>query len=52
MCKKILTHRNEWVEIEEGLRQLRIFEYNKMPNLTHGLCNFCYNSIISDLNVK
>jgi hypothetical protein len=52
MCKKILTHRNEWVEIEEGLRQLRIFEYKKMPNLTHGLCTFCYNSIISDLNFK
>jgi hypothetical protein len=50
MCKKISTFHNKWVEIEEGLAQLRPFEACEMPKLTHGLCPDCYKAIILHLN--
>ena len=50
MCKKISTNHNKWVEIEEGLGQLRPFEAGEMPRLTHGLCNYCYEIVIAELN--
>ncbi|MGD1975351.1 MAG: hypothetical protein PVH37_21640 [Desulfobacterales bacterium] len=50
MCKKIFTTHNKWVEIEEGLAQLRPFEAGEMPKLTHGLCPDCYEFIIADLH--
>ena len=50
MCKKISTSHNKWVEIEEGLAQLRPFEASEMPRLTHGLCPDCYQAIIPDLD--
>jgi hypothetical protein len=50
MCKKIFATHNKWVEIEEGLVQLRPFEASEMPRLTHGLCPDCYGLIIADLH--
>jgi hypothetical protein len=50
MCNKIWTLHNKWVEIEEGLRQLRLFEAGEVPGLSHGLCNYCYQGVIPDLN--
>ena len=50
MCKKIFTTDNKWVEIEEGLAQLRLFEAREMPKLTHGLCPICYEVILADLD--
>jgi hypothetical protein len=49
MCKKIATNHNTWAEIEEGLSQLRLFEAKEMPNLTHGLCKYCYKAVAADL---
>ena len=46
MCKKVSTALNKWVEIEEGLAQLRLFEASEVPRLTHGLCPI----IMADLN--
>jgi len=42
MCKKIRVSPQQWVEIEEGLVRLRLFEADRMPQLTHGLCPSCY----------
>ena len=50
MCKKIAIPQNEWVEIEEGLAQLRIFHADEMPGLTHGVCPACYQVAMADLD--
>jgi len=49
MCKKIETSPRAWVEIEEGLAQLRLFELDEMPQLTHGLCPDCYSLAMAEL---
>jgi hypothetical protein len=50
MCKKIAVSRNEWVEVEDALAQLRIFEADKMPGLTHGICPTCYQIAMADID--
>lgn len=50
MCKKIAIAQNEWVELEEGMTRLRVFEADKMPGLTHGLCLACYHVAIAELH--
>lgn len=50
VCKKIAISQNTWVEIEEGLAQLRIFEADEIPGLTHGLCPACYQLVMADLD--
>ena len=49
MCKKIEVSPEQWVDIEEGVAQLRLFEAEEMPRLTHGLCRPCYQAVIDDL---
>ncbi|RME27145.1 MAG: hypothetical protein D6806_05060 [Deltaproteobacteria bacterium] len=46
MCKKIELPSKEWVDIEEGLVRLGIFEKEKMPALSHGLCEDCMTEIM------
>ena len=49
MCKKIKVAPGRWTEIEEGLGHLRLFEADEMPQLTHGLCQLCYQAAMGEL---
>ncbi len=49
VCKKIATPDAEWVEVEEGLIRLRLFEADELPELTHGLCPACYQHVLAEL---
>ena len=49
MCKKIDIAQNQWLEIEEALGILKLFEEDKVPSLTHGLCPDCYRVALADL---
>ena len=50
MCKKMKTAPEEWREIEEGVAQLRIFEAEVMPQVTHGVCPHCHNTVMAELS--
>ncbi|MBT6340919.1 MAG: hypothetical protein HOJ48_16655 [Desulfobacula sp.] len=50
MCKKIDIDKDNWVELEEGLSYLKLFEEHEVPCLTHGLCSACYEVAMSDLD--
>ncbi len=50
MCKKMKVSPGQWAEIEEGLAHLRLFEADKMPQLTHGLCHSCYQVAVGELD--
>jgi len=50
MCKKIKVLPGQWAEIEEGLAHLGIFEGEKVPQLTHGLCPSCYQAAMRELD--
>ncbi len=50
MCKKIKVSPRQWAEIEEALVELRLFEVDEMPQLTHGICPSCYQEAIAKLD--
>ena len=49
MCKKIKVSPRQWTEIEEALADLRLFEVDEMPQLTHGLCHSCFQVAMEEL---
>lgn len=49
MCKKIALPTKTWVEIEDGLVQMRLFEADEMPKLTHGLCPDCHQVLKTEI---
>lgn len=40
---------SEWVEVEEATERLRLFQRDRMPQLTHGICEDCLESMMSTL---
>ena len=49
-CKKIYVSESKWLEIEEAITQLTLFEVEKLPQLTHGICPSCKEAIVKLLN--
>jgi len=49
MCKCLAVPPNQWLELEEGLKELRVFEAERMPQLTHGLCPTCFHTAMAVL---
>lgn len=47
-CKKIETEDGGWQEIEDAAASLKIFETENMPQLSHGMCASCYQSITAN----
>jgi len=39
----------EWVEVEEAVALLRLFEQPLLPQLTHGICQACYAKMMKVL---
>lgn len=50
MCKKVKLEENLWDEVEVAVKELRLFEKNKLPMLTHGLCPYCKRLYIEEAN--
>jgi len=48
-CKNIKIADNQWVEIEEGLARLRLFNADCLPQLSHAICPACNESVWSKL---
>jgi hypothetical protein len=46
-CKKV--HTGEWLEAEEAVRRLRLFEQPRLPRITHGVCPACQEAFELEL---
>jgi hypothetical protein len=42
MCKKVKTAENVWLEVEDAIIDLKLFEKKILPQITHGCCQPCY----------
>jgi hypothetical protein len=47
-CKKVDLG-DSWVEVEQAVSQLQLFERSLLPRLTHGICQACYAEIMKVL---
>lgn len=41
ICKKVEVTETSWVEVEDAAARLKLFEKEKMPQISHGLCSDC-----------
>lgn len=48
MCKKVELQEDTWVEVESAVVSLKLFEKNKLPQISHGLCTECFKLGMSD----
>ena len=47
-CKKIDVGNNTWLEVEDAIRHLRLFDTSKLPQITHGVCHACLRQMEVD----
>lgn len=51
-CKKIVVSDEVWEEVEEAVTALGLFEQEKLPQLTHGICDGCYKKMSQIIKEK
>lgn len=50
-CKRIDAG-GSWVEVEEAVARLRLFERPVLPQVTHGICDECLARVTADLDLS
>ena len=49
-CKKINVEKDVWLESEEAISVMGIFENNKLPNISHGICGDCHGPWLKEID--
>lgn len=49
-CKRTQLPTGRWVEIEEAVKELGLFEDSPLPGVTHGICPPCHEAIVRALD--
>lgn len=50
MCKKVETDPDDWQEIESAINRLHLFEMETPPQISHGLCPSCYQTMLAEIS--
>jgi hypothetical protein len=50
-CKKVQVD-GDWEEVEDAVKKLRLFERDRSPSLSHGICEECHRAILKTLTVS
>ncbi|MCG6969794.1 MAG: hypothetical protein LJE85_08520 [Gammaproteobacteria bacterium] len=48
-CKRVKVSEDQWLDIEQGIQRLGLFDAEVLPQLSHGMCPDCNKSIWSNL---
>jgi hypothetical protein len=48
VCKKIAVSDSEWEETDLAINSLQLFDYKQLPQISHGLCQSCFNEAIAE----
>ena len=51
-CAKINTGEGDWLEIEEAIVNLGLFELENLPQISHGMCDSCYQKITTNTEFR
>jgi hypothetical protein len=49
MCKKVKMSESVWIEVEDAIHVLRLFEEDFLPKITHGCCLPCYEIAMDEI---
>jgi hypothetical protein len=47
-CKKIDAGNNTWLEIEDAIKVLNLFTEERMPQISHAICDACLGNLEDD----
>jgi hypothetical protein len=48
-CKKVyLPDDDKWVEVEEAVKKMNLFDKKVLPMLTHTMCDNCFKELSED----
>lgn len=50
-CKKVKVDETAWLEVEEAIKKLSLFNAKTLPDLTHGMCPSCYDDVIERIKL-
>ena len=48
-CKRVQLPSDEWAEVEDAVRVLRLFDVDHLPEISHGICPDCTNQVQQSL---
>ncbi len=48
-CKKIEVSPERWLEVEDAIKTLDLFVNENLPQLSHGICNSCFEQVSKSL---
>ena len=48
-CKRIQSRDNSWVEVEQAIQELGLFQSDRLPGLSHGICPDCVCKIEDEI---
>jgi hypothetical protein len=51
-CNKIKTNEKDWLESEDAVRLLKLFESDALPALSHGICGRCYEAAFARVDAR
>lgn len=49
MCKKVKMSEHSWLEVEDAVTALRLFEKEILPQISHGFCPPCYETALIEI---
>jgi hypothetical protein len=49
-CMRVPVGTGAWLEIEDAIPALRLFEASALPQLSHGMCPVCYDTMMTTLD--
>lgn len=52
MCKKVKNPDASWVEVEEAAVAMKLFEMERLPQLSHGLCKDCGRAVLKEAGLS
>lgn len=49
MCKKVEISKDVWIEVEDAIAAMGFFLEEKLPQITHGCCQPCYEIAMAEI---
>ena len=49
-CKRVKVN-DHWLEVEDAVKLLGLFNAARMPRISHGICPHCFEQINANLNI-
>lgn len=50
MCKKVEVAKNCWLDTEDAIASLRLFDKSILPKISHGLCRECFTFGMAEID--